>query len=142
MNEMNRPIYDDGTYLVTDAIIATPRKFYPITNTTAHIRRDPLWTGLGVCVLGVLSIAVYGDLLLASEKIILIVLCAIAALMGSQMSILRIDAVGHRPAMIVGRHRRLVLLYRALRNTHSIETENVSHKSNCYRTIDEDNRPI
>lgn len=113
---MPTPLYDDGTYSVSTAIVATPRRFYPIANTTASIRRDPLWIGLAVTVLAAACLAVYGDLLHPNERIALGGVCLLALLAGSQFSVLRIAALGHHRAMIIGRRRRIARLYRAIRD--------------------------
>jgi len=118
---MGKAIYDDGKYVVTEAILATPRRLYPMPNTTAHIRRDPLWLAFGVSVFAVATFAAYGDLLYVGEKVAMagIVLAALAA--GYSFSILSIDAVGHRRALIVGRTRRIERVYAALRSVRMAE---------------------
>ena len=109
-------IYDDDTYHITSAIIATPRRFYPIANTTARIRRDPLWMGLGIAGFVAASFAVYADLLLPVELATLAAIAALALMIGFQVSILSIDAMGHDKAMIVGRTKKIKALYTAIRD--------------------------
>ncbi len=38
---MSDTIYDDGRYVVSTSIVATPTRFYPVFNTTAGIRHPP-----------------------------------------------------------------------------------------------------
>jgi len=117
-----KPIYDDGTYTVTQAVIATPRRFYPIAHTTASIRRDPLWLGLSMTGFGAGCLGVYGDLLRPYEIAFLAVVCLLGLVAGWSFSILRIDAIGHRRAMIVASHGRIRRLYAAIRDARLPDT--------------------
>lgn len=112
---MSRPLYDDGVYTVTSALVSTPRRFYPVAHTTASIRRDPLWAAIAAVVLGGACLAVYSDLLHLHEQIGLVAASAAFLLLGREFVILRIAAVGHAGAMIVGRRRRIQALYEAIR---------------------------
>lgn len=114
--------YDDGIYSVSQAIMATPTRFYPLANTTASIRRDPLWAATAFTVFGLAAFLVYGDLLHVHEQGLLAAICAAGIVGGREFCILRLDAVGHRRTMIVGRKRRIVRLYQAIRDAR---TENV-----------------
>jgi len=111
---MKSPIYDDGTYIVTDAVIATRRRFYPLANVTASLRRDPLWFGIGLLAFGGACLAIYGDLLRPHEMVILAALCVLGPLAGNAFVILRIDAAGHPRTFIVGRRRRVERLFAAI----------------------------
>lgn len=114
-------LYDDGVYSVTAAIVSTPRRFYPVANTTASIRRDPLWAAIMLAVLGGLCLAVYGDLLHLHEQVVLIALCASGLALGRAFTILRISALGHSGAMIVGRSARIHALYLAIRDARTVD---------------------
>lgn len=118
---MVKPLYDDGVFAVTSAIVSTPQRFYPLAHTTASIRRDPLWAGMGTAVLGVGALLVYGDLLWLNEQIAIagVSLSALAA--GASFSILRIDAPGHRSAMLFGRSLRIRALFLAIREARSVD---------------------
>lgn len=118
---MGNFVYNDGTYKVTEAIVATPHRFYPVANTTARIRRDPLWVSLFITALGVAAFHVYGDLIYTGEKIVLGVICAGALAVGQGVSILSIDAVGHRRALIVARTTRIRRLYAAIRAVRVVD---------------------
>jgi len=116
---MSRLLYDDGVYTVTPAIVSTPRRFYPLAHTTASIRRDPLWAAITFAVLGGACLSVYGDLLHFHEQATLAIFCAGALAAGSSVSVLRISAIGHSGAMIVGRSHRIRALYAAIRDART-----------------------
>jgi hypothetical protein len=118
-----KPTYDDGTYYISGAIFATPRRFYPIANTTARIRRDPLWIGLGIAGFVAATFGVYADLLRPEELIVLAGIATVSLVVGSQVAILSIDAMGHEKAMIVGRTRKIRTLYRALRDARTADLQ-------------------
>lgn len=107
-------VYEDSRYRVTAEIIATPSRFYPVQNTTARIRRDPLWAALAGSVVSFLGVAVYADLLLASEIAWVVGLAAVALVVGHNVAILQVDAAGHAGAMIVARKAKVITLYRAI----------------------------
>lgn len=112
----NARIYlDDGTYLVSANLLSTPRRFYPIANVTARIRRDPLWLALGMAVFATLTTLVYGDLLFPGELLVLWGIAGAGLLVGLGTAILHVDAVGHRGALIVASSWRVRAIYRALR---------------------------
>jgi hypothetical protein len=119
---MARKLYDDGRYSVTRAIVATPRRFYPLAYTMASLRRDPLWIGLSVAGLALACILIYGDLLYMAEIAALLVLASIGLVIGSHFSVLRIDAAGHPRAFIFDSHRRLQNLYAAIRDAREADT--------------------
>ena len=112
---MASTIYEDGDFVVTDAVIATRRRLYPIANTTATIRRDPLWAAISLTGFGAASLLVYGDLLYAPEMVSVIGICAIGLVVGRAYSILRLDALGHRRAFILARTGRIEKLFSALK---------------------------
>lgn len=128
---MAKRVYDDGTYLVTEAIVATPRRFYPVANTTAHIRRDPLWGAVGVATLGMAALGVYGDLLHDGEKAALLVVCLAGLVLGRRISILSIDAVGHKRALIFGSSGRIQRLYQAIRAVRVVDG---TSRADCHHT--------
>lgn len=118
---MRKAHFDEGGYVVTDSIIATPRRLYPLANTMVSIRRDPLWFGLGMIGLVAGCLAVYGDLLRLHEKLALFVIACICLSAGLSFSVLRLDAMGHRRAIIFGRRTRINRLYAAIRDVRRAE---------------------
>lgn len=114
-------LYDDGAYRVSSAVIATPTRFYPLANTTASLRRDPLWVGIALTVFAGLSVRIYGDLLFPMEKVWLLGGCAAALLIGWHVVILRIAAPGHRRAILIGRRKRMKSLYEAIWRARTID---------------------
>lgn len=113
---MSKSIYDDGRYVVSSAVVATPTRFYPLANTTASLRRDPLWAAAGMAAFAAAAVAVYGDLLYPVEITALLGVSGLLLALAAQVVILRIDAPGHRRVMIVGFRKRMQRLYRAIRD--------------------------
>lgn len=120
---MNDPIYDDGRYVVSSSIVATPTRFYPIGNTTAGIRRDPLWMGLVITGFVAGCVLTYGDLLYQGELMIMAGVAAASLLTGWQVLILRLDAPGHRRALIIGGRSRIWKIFRAIRSVRTAPTD-------------------
>lgn len=120
---MGRILYDDGIYSVTSAIVSTPHRFYPLAHTTAGLRRDPLWAALAFTALGAASAVIYGDLLHFHEQLALALFCGGGLVAGRSVTILRISAIGHSGAMIVGRSSRIRALYRVIRDARSAVPE-------------------
>jgi hypothetical protein len=118
---MGKMLYDDGKYAVSKAIVTTPRRFYPLANTTASLRRDPLWLGLGIALFTGACLALYGDLLHRGEQTALIAVGLFALIGGWQTLVLRIDAIGHPRAVIIGSRSRMHGLYMAIRDARSID---------------------
>lgn len=108
-------IYDDGTYQVSQAMICTPTRLYPVPFTTARIRRDPLWLGGATIMMTSGAVSIYRDLLFPQEIVILIGVGVGALIAGSCIAILRIDAIGHPKAMIVARTGKIRALFAAIR---------------------------
>lgn len=119
---MSRPLYDDGVYTVTAALVSTPRRFYPLAHTTASIRRDPLWAAVAAAILAGACLAVYGDLLHLHEQFGLVAASVAFLLLGREVVILRIAAVGHAGAMIFGRRCRIQAVYEAIREARAADT--------------------
>ena len=113
---MSQPFYDDGRYQVSQTIVATPSRFYPLANTTAGVRRDPLWMGAGLALLIGTGILVYGDLLYPGETIVSVVTALLGLLGGWQTVILRLDAPGHPRTIIVSSRGRIWKLFGAIRS--------------------------
>ena len=100
--------------MITPAVISTPRRLYPIANCTARIRRDPLWLAIFLAVFVGLAIRIYGDLLEPHEIAIAIGVTVAALLLGLNMQILSLDALGHPRAFIFGRTKKIRTLFRAI----------------------------
>lgn len=119
-----RVFLDDGTYMVSANLLSTPRRFYPIANITARIRRDPLWLASGIAAFSGLSTVVYGDLLYVSELVTMWALTGATLAIGFGTAILQVDAIGHRQSMVFGSARRIRALYEALRQAKQEESVN------------------
>lgn len=112
------PIYDDGRYVVTHDALSTPTRLYPLGHTTARLRRDPLWLALFASALCAGVLAVYGDLLTATETIVFAALPLVLLPMGFGVRILALDAPGHPRAILVlgaGRSRKIFSALRSAR---------------------------
>lgn len=118
---MANTIYDDGVFVVTEAVISTPRRFYPIGNTTATIRRDPLWAAMSLCGFGAACLTLYGDLLYLPEQGAMVAACGASLIAGRAFSILRLDAPLHRRALILARTSRIERLFAALRRARTAD---------------------
>lgn len=112
--------FDNGTYQVSTALLSTPRRFYPIANTTARIRRDPLWMALGFTAFAALATITYGDLLYASELLFLWTIAILSMAVGIGTAVLHIDAIGHRNAFVFGSARMIKRLYHAIRDARNM----------------------
>jgi len=121
------PIYDDGTYQVSRELISTPRRFYPIANTTARIRRDPLWVAIGLNTFVALATITYGDLMFVHELMLLWGIAGLSAVVGLSTAILHIDAFGHDNALLFASSRKINRLYRAIRDERSGLSTNPVH---------------
>ena len=116
---MSETIYDDGRYVVSSSIVATPTRFYPVFNTTAAIRRDPLWLGLALTGFVAGCVLTYGDLLYPGELMVMAGIAVLSLLTGWQVLILRLDAPGHRRALIVGPRGRIWKIFHAIRTVRA-----------------------
>lgn len=112
----DQSIYDDGTYHVTRAVLATPTRFYPLANSTARIRRDPLWIGISMTAFALCAFGIYGDLMFPGEVATLALLAMVSLLGSINLGILVLDAPGHQPLMVIGSKRKIFSLYRAIRD--------------------------
>ena len=112
--------FDNGTYQVSTALLSTPRRFYPIENTTAKIRRDPLWLALGLTGFAGLATITYGDLLYGSELLTIWSIAASSMVIGLGTAILHVDAIGHHNAMLFGSAPMIKRLYRAIRDARTM----------------------
>jgi hypothetical protein len=116
-------LYDDGIYQVTEALVSTPTRFYPLANTTARIRRDPLWLGSGVAAVSLAGAGVYADLLYPIEVISLIGIGLGSLVAGSRIGILCLDAIGLPKAMIITTSTKAAALFGAIRAARTRDAE-------------------
>jgi hypothetical protein len=114
---MTRTYFDDGNCVVSDAVIATPHRIYPIANATARIRHDLLWIGLGLAGVVGAAIATYGDLLTGVELGAGVAGSGLLIAAGTQIKALSIDAFGHPRALIFGHRKKISTLFQAIRKS-------------------------
>ena len=124
-NAIKNVLYDDGTYQVTTFLLSTPRRFYPIQNITARIRRDPLWLAVAIAAFTGATTLIYGDLLYAGELALIWTVTAIAWGLGLGTAFLHVDAFGHENAMLFASSKTVKAIFAALREAktkaHGIE---------------------
>ena len=104
---MTKPFFDDGTFKVSSAGVSTPYRYYPLANTAASIRRDPLWIGLLIAVFAIGSLLVYGDLFYLAELVVIGCVGIVSLVVGVRFSVLRLDAPGQRRAYFFGDHEAI-----------------------------------
>ncbi len=110
-----RVYFDNGTWQVSTSLLSTPRRFYPIQNTTARIRRDPLWLALGLNGFAAGTSFIYGDLLYLHELCALWGVVLVSGLIGLGTAILHVDSVGHPHALLFSSARTIRKIYQAMR---------------------------
>ncbi len=118
--------FDNGKVQVNRNLVSTQRRYYPLKNTTARIRRDPLWLALGVVTFIALATTTYGDLLHPQELITLWIIAALSLLAGANISILHIDSIGHPHSFIFGNHKTIRQIYNAMREAY-LNIESPAH---------------
>lgn len=116
---MKTELYNDGRYIVTNAVISTPTRYYPISNATARIRYDTAWLAIAASALTYAAVATYGDLLKPEEVSIGVAVCVGLIFAAAFVRVLSIDAVGHKRILIIGSTRRIERLFRAIRSAAS-----------------------
>lgn len=118
---MTKPpyFYDDGIYKVSREHISNGRRFYPIANTTARIRRDPLWIAIGLNAFAALATITYGDLMLLHELAVMWGIAGLSAYAGTRTTIFHIDAPGHDSALFFVSSAKINELYQAIRLARS-----------------------
>ena len=119
-------LYEDNRFMVTTADIRTPTTYYPIGETVGRIRRDVLFAALAYAVFAGAALAIYFDLWLEHEKLLMGLSIAIAVLVGSQVSILQLDARGFPPRMFFARSKTVHAVFDAITQARA-KTANVGY---------------
>lgn len=118
---MRKPLYDDGTYLVTATSVATPTRYYPIANATVRIRKDPLWFAFASASFVSAAAMIYGDLLHPGEVVVGAIAVLTFFVIGINVRILSLDAIGHPRAIIFGSRKKIAALFKAISKASSAE---------------------
>lgn len=109
-------LYDDGRIVVTSDMIATPTRIYPLGNATTRLRRDALIGGGLGSALSAMAILTYADLLKPTELGILIVLPLMLLSLHALIGVLAIDAIGHKPSIVITSRGRAQKIFQAIRH--------------------------
>lgn len=115
------PLYDDGTYVVTDTILSTPRRIYPVANATAHIRSDPMWIACASAALFAATLVLYADLLTVPELLVGAAVVGGLFVIAGQAQILCVDAIGFPRAFIVTHPKKVRAIFDAIRRSRSAD---------------------
>lgn len=107
-------LYDDGSFKVSELVIATPHRLYPLSNASVRVRRDPLWAGVAAALLMGLASSVYYDLLTASELLAMAAFAVGGLVVGSSIALLAVDVPGHPRSIVFGRTGKIRAVYRAV----------------------------
>lgn len=85
-------LFKNRRFCVTTADIRTMTAYYPINETVGRIRRDILFAGLGFALFVGWGLWLYRDLWRPDEMIVMGIIITLALLIGTQISILELDA--------------------------------------------------
>ena len=107
-------IHKDRRFMVTLADIRTPTQYYPINETVGRIRRDILFAGLTFAALTGAALWLYFDLWFDNERLIMAGIIVTSLLIGSQVSMLQLDARGFPPRMFIGRSGNIRKIFDAI----------------------------
>ena len=108
------PLFEDQRFKVTCSDLRTVNTYYPIDETIGRIRKDILFASLAFSVLIGFALWRYLDLWRFNEMIIMGGAIVLALLIGSQMSILQIDARGFPSRMYFGRTKTIKSVFNAI----------------------------
>jgi len=122
--------YDDGRFVVTSRVLATPSRIYPIAQATVRRRNDLLLAGVLSLVIGAFAIRAYGDLLTRLELGFLLSAPIVLFLVAAHVGILAVDSVGHRRIIVFTTRGRAKKIFRALRDAKVAEISHLSIESN------------
>ncbi|MEO1015186.1 MAG: hypothetical protein AAFX08_08360 [Pseudomonadota bacterium] len=100
--------------MVTLADIRTPTQYYPINETVGRIRRDILFAGLSFAALTGAALWLYFDLWFDNERLIMAGIIVVSLIIGSQVSMLQLDARGFPARVFIGRAGNIRKIFDAI----------------------------
>lgn len=94
-------LFANDRFTVTESDVMTPSVYYPISETTGRVRKDPLFIGLSMAGFHGLALWRYFDLWRDIEIIIFAILIGLALLIGTQLAVLEVSAKGLGSRMFI-----------------------------------------
>lgn len=116
-------IYEDRRFRVTSADIKTPSAYYPVADTVGRIRRDILFWAIAYAGLTGTALWLYGDLWHAHEMLIMGGSIGLALLIGTQVSILQLDARGFPARFFVARTTTVRAIFEAITRARAMQRD-------------------
>ncbi|MEL6380299.1 MAG: hypothetical protein AAGK25_11015 [Pseudomonadota bacterium] len=107
-------LYKDRRFTITPADIRTRTAFYPVTDTVGRVRRDILFAALGFAAIISVGMWRYYDLWTHDEKIVMGVIIALTLLIGTQLSMLQLDARGFPSRIWIARSSTVNKIFDAI----------------------------
>ena len=107
-------LYSDRRITVTTADIRTPTTYYPVNDTIGRRRRDILYAALGYSALVSAALLIYFDLWFAHERFAMIGSILFALIVGTQTSILQLDARGFPARLYFARTKTVKQVFDAI----------------------------
>ncbi|MEM1379506.1 MAG: hypothetical protein AAGH41_02670 [Pseudomonadota bacterium] len=94
-------LFANGRFIVTESDVRTKNVYYPISETTGRVRKDFLFFALGFAGITGFALWRYFDLWTGPERLTFSIVIAIALLIGTQISVLEVNAKGLASRMFI-----------------------------------------
>lgn len=107
-------LYQDPRITVTAADIRTANAYYPVQDTVGRLRRDPLWAALAYTAFCGFALTLYFDLWFWPERLAMAGSILLALIIGTQVSVLQLDARGFPPRLIIARAKTVRAVFEAI----------------------------
>lgn len=107
-------LYRDRRFTVTASDVHAWNEYYPLADTVGRIRRDPLYMALCYAAVVGFALAVYFDLWRPLERLAMGGSIALTLLLGTQISVLRLDARGFPARLFIGRTSTIRKVFKAI----------------------------
>ena len=116
-------LFQNRRFLVTTADVRTRTGFYPIVDTVGRIRRDILYFALALSFLIGFALWRYYDLWYSHERIAMGVAITAALLIGSQFSLLQLDARGFPSKIWLARSSTVKNIFDAITQARALAAQ-------------------
>lgn len=117
------PLYQDKRFVVTPSRLRTKIAYYPITETVGRIRKDILFACVCFAVMIGLALWRYYDLWFFHERVVMAGAFLAALIVGTQVSILQIDARGYPSCTLVARTKTIRAIFNAITEAKAVSTQ-------------------